>query len=88
LWLIPINARHVMTTYCSIDQVRASHGGQNKDKTLLQYSQPCHKGQFPHVSISVRQRSLQCGHRGSFLRATVPMTVGSCARAMADNGET
>ena len=75
---------------CSIVQVRASHGSQNKDKTLLQHPQRCHKGEFRQVSISARQWSLRCGQnlRGHFLRATLPMTVGSCARAMADNGET
>jgi len=33
---------------------------------------------------------IQCGQnlRGPFLRATLPMRVGSCARAMVDNGET
>ena len=30
----------------------SSHGGQNEDKTLLQRSQPCHKGEFRHESIS------------------------------------
>ena len=36
------------------------------------------------------QWSLRYGQnlRGAFLRATLPMTVGSCARVMADNGET
>ena len=53
-------------------------------------TQRCHNGEFRHVSISVRQRSLWCGQnlRGPFLRATLPMTVGSCARAMVDNGKT
>ena len=41
-------------TRCSIDQVRAIHDGQNEDETLLQRSQPCHKGEFLHVSISAR----------------------------------
>ena len=43
---------------------------------------------FRHVSIGARQRSLRCGQnlRGPLLRATLPMTVGSCARAMADTG--
>ena len=56
----------------------------------LQRSQRCHNGEFRHISISTRQRSLQCKQnlRGPFLRATLPMRVGSCARAMADNGET
>ena len=67
-----------------------SYGGQNEDKTLLQHSQSCHRGEFRHVSISARQRSLRCGQnlRGPFLRATLPMTVGSCARTMAYNGKT
>jgi len=65
-----------------------SYGGQNEDKTLLQLSQSCHKCEFQHVSISGRQRSLRCGQnlRGPFPRATLPMTVGLCARAMAING--
>jgi len=48
------------------------------------------EGEFRHISISTRQRWLWCGQnlRGAFLRATLPMTVGSCARAIADNGET
>jgi len=37
---------------CSIDEVPASSGSQNKDKTLVQCSKPCHKGEFWHVSIS------------------------------------
>jgi len=47
-----------------------------------------HKGEFRYVSISVRQWLLRCGQklRGHFLRATLPMTVGSCARAIADTG--
>ena len=65
-------------------------GSHSEDKTLLQCSQRYHKGEFRQVSISSRQRSLRCGQnlRGPFLRATLPMTVGSCARAMADNGKT
>ena len=65
-------------------------GGQNEDRTLLQRSQHCRNGEFRHVGISTRQQSLRCGQnlRGPFLRATLPMTVGSCARAMADNRET
>ena len=61
----------------------------HEDKTLLQHSQRCHKGEFRHLSISARQQSLRCGQnlRGLFLRAALPMTVGSCARAMTDNGE-
>jgi len=41
-----------------------------------------------HVSISARQQSLQCGQNlhGPFVRATLPITVGSCAGAMAGNG--
>ena len=68
----------------------SSHGGQNEDRMLLQRSQRCHRDEFRHVSISTRQRSLRCWEnlRGPFLRATRPMRVGSCARAMADNGKT
>ena len=33
----------------------SSHGSQNKDKTLLQHLQCCHKGEFRHVSISAWQ---------------------------------
>ena len=42
------------------------------------------------VPENVLGAGLVCGQnlRGPFLRATLPMTVGSCARAMADNGET
>jgi len=40
--------------------------------------------EFRHVSISACGQKL----RGPFLRATLPMTVGSCAWAMANNGET
>ena len=52
----------------------SSYGSQNEEKTLLQPSQRCHKGEFRHVSISTQQRSLQCGQnlRGPFLRATLP----------------
>ena len=87
LRLVPINA-HVKWWHAV--QVRGSRGSQNEDKTLLQHSQLCHKGEFRDVSISVRQRSLRCGQRlrGPFLRATLPMRVGLCALAMADNGET
>jgi len=62
----------------------------NDDRTSLQRSQRCHKGDFRHVSISTPQQSLRCGQnlRGPFLRATPQMTVGSCVRTMADNGET
>jgi len=68
----------------------SSNGDQNEERTLLQRSQRCHNGEFRHVSISTRQRSLWCGQnlRGPFLRATLLMRVGSCARAMADKGET
>ena len=80
-WLVPINAHHVMFNW-------SSHGGQNENRTLLQRSQRCRKGEFRHVSISTQQRLLRRGQnlRVPFLRATPPMTVGSCARAMADNG--
>jgi len=65
------------------------YGSQNEDKTLLQRSR-CHKGDFWQVSVSARQRSLPCGQNlpGPFLRAALPMTVGSWARVMADDGET
>ena len=68
----------------------SSHGGQNEDRTLLQRSQCCHNGDFRHISISTWRRSLQSGQnlRGPFLRATLLMRVGSCARAMADNEKT
>jgi len=71
-------------------QLIEPYGGQNEDRTLLQHSQRCHKGEFWHVSISTRQRWLRCGQNlfGAFLRAALLMTVGSCARTMADNGET
>ena len=74
LRLVPINAHVTWWPRCSIDQVRASHGSQNEDKTLLQRSQHSHKGEFRHVSMSARQRSLRCGQnlRGPFLRATLP----------------
>jgi len=50
------------------------HSGQDEDKTLLQRSQCCHKGEFRHGSISARQQSLRCGQNlcGPFLRATLP----------------
>jgi len=50
-----------------------SHGGQDEDKTLLQCSQPCHKSEFRHVSISAREWSLRCGQNlcGPFLRAAL-----------------
>ena len=59
--------------------VQSSHGGQNEDRTLLQRSQRCHNGEFRHVSISTRQRSLRCGQnlRGPFLRATLPIVRSS-----------
>ena len=87
---VPNNEHVTWWPRCSIDQVWASHGGQNEDKTILQRSYHCYKGEFWHVSTSAWQQSLRCGqnHRGPFLRATLPMTVGSCARAMADNGKT
>ena len=55
-----------------------------RGRTLLQRSQRCHNGEFRHVSISTRPRSLRCGQnlRGPFLRATLLMRVGSCARVM------
>ena len=61
---------------------------KNQDRTSLQRSQRCHKGEFRHASISARQQSLRCGHNlcRPFLRATLAMTVGSCARAMAATG--
>jgi len=55
LWLVPINARHVMTMLFNW----SSHGGENEDKTLLLRSQRCHKGEIRHVSISARQQSLR-----------------------------
>jgi len=66
----------------------SSYGGQNKDRTLLQHSQHCHKGEFRHVNFSARQQSLRCRHnlRRAFLRATLAMTAGSCAQAMAATG--
>ena len=90
LRLLPINAHVTWWPRCSIVQVWASHGSQNQGKTLLQHSQRCHKGEFRQVSISARQRSLRCGqnHRGPFLRATLPMTAESWARAIADTEET
>ena len=48
------------------------------------------QGGVRHVSITARQQSLRCGQnlRGPFLRATLMIRVGLCARAVADNGET
>jgi len=39
------------------DFARASHGGQNENKPLLQR----HKGEFRYVGISAQQRLLRCG---------------------------
>ena len=82
--------RSFQLTHMSRDDQLIEPWRPNEDRTLLQRSQRCHRGEFRHVSISTRQRSLQCGQNlpGPFLRATLPMTVGSCARAMADNGKT
>jgi len=46
---------------------------KTKIEHLLQHLQRCHKGEFRHVSISTRQRSLQCEQNlhGPFLRATL-----------------
>ena len=52
------------------------HGGQNEDKTLLQR---CHNGEFRHVSISARQRSLSWTESSwAFPESD---TTRSCARA-------
>jgi len=71
---------------CLIDQASVSHGSQNEDKTLLQHSQRCHKGEFWYVSISARQQSLRCGQKQNL--SWELMTVGLCTQAMADNGKT
>ena len=65
----------------------SSHGGQDEDKTLLQRSQCCHKGEFWYVIISAWQWSLRCGQNlcGPFFES---YTAESCAWVMADNGET
>ena len=80
---------HMSRDEHAVQLIKPSHGDQNEDRTLLQCSQRCHKGEFRHVSISTRQRSLWCGQNlcGPFLRATLTMTVVSYARAMADNGD-
>jgi len=59
---------------------------QNEDKTFLQCSKHCHKGEFRHVSISAQQRSLQCGQNlcGPFLRATLPDRALKRWRRMGD----
>ena len=62
----------------------SSHGSQNEDKTLLQCSQRCHKGEFRHVSTTVITTvwtESSWAFPGSY-------TAWSCARAMAENGET
>ena len=46
-----------------------------------------------HISVSARQQSWHCGHcwqnlHRPFLRAILPMTVGSGAQAVADNRKT
>jgi len=38
----------------TMDEVQVSRGGSNEDKTLLQCSQLCYKGEFQHVSISAQ----------------------------------
>ena len=65
-------------------QFERAMAAKNGDKTLLQHSQHCHKGEFRHVNISARKQSLRCRHNlcRAFLRATLAMTVGSCARVM------
>jgi len=70
---IPINAHHTMTML--FKQAMAA-----KRKTIHYYG--------AH-SIAIRVSSQRCGQnlRGPFLRAILPMTVGTGAQAMADNGE-
>ena len=74
-------------TMLSSRQVRASHGGQNKDKALLQHSQRCHKGGFWH---SEGQPSRLCGQNlcGHFIRAVLATNVEESDRTMAANGMT
>ena len=67
---------------CSMIELWRPKRRQNIITALMR----CHKGEFRHVGISTRQQSLRCGQ--NLLRATLPMRVGSCAWAMADNGET
>jgi len=60
---------------------------KTNENTLLQRSQLCYKGEFQHVSISARQRTLRYGQnlREPFLRATLP---DRALERRADNGET
>ena len=68
--------------------VRASHGGQNEDKTLLQHSQ----GQLPQGWVSTRKHqcttAITTMWTESFWAFPESYTTGSCARATADNWET
>ena len=68
----------------------SSHGGQGEDQTLLHLSDCCRALILTCWNSPLWQRCEHCGQnfRGPFLRATLPMTVGSCARAMEDNGKT
>jgi len=61
------------------------HGGQNEDKTLLQHSQRCHKGEFCH---SEGQPSWLCGQNlcGFFVRAVLATNVEESDGAMAADG--
>ena len=70
-------------THMSLDDHAAK---MHEGKTLLQRSQPCHNGEFRHVRISARQRSLSWTE--SSWAFPENDTTRSYARAMADNGET
>ena len=66
----------------------SSHGGPNEDNVIAALTT------LPQGWVSTCKHQcttviIRCGQnlRGPFLRATLPMTVGSCARAMADTGD-
>ena len=84
--LVPINTHHVKTTLfncSSSSEPWQPEWRQNIITALTTLPQ----GWVLARSISAQQQSLQSGQnlRGPFLRATLPMTVGSCAQAIADN---
>jgi len=59
-------------------------------QSLLRYAQVQSRTCYQECGCHLYSNLIRCGQnlRGPFLRATLPMSVGSWARAMANNGET
>ena len=77
----------IKNLYTDLDKFEWAMAAKTKTKHYYSAHNLATRGSF---GMQASVHDIRSGQNllGPFLRATMPMTVGSCTRAMADNGET